>query len=114
VVAAARPATDRLNRHLINKARSRSDIDHLASPVIGGGVLVGNFQLLCLLAIFQGKQQPVDWAKLAWPYISSSGQKITKEGKIIESANDSLAELTAQARTFAEKQLPILQALLIA
>lgn len=114
VIAAAKPATDRLNRHLINKARSRSEINHLASPVIGGGVLVGNFQQLCLLAIFQGKQQPADWAALAWQYISGSGQKIMKEGRVIESGEDSLTELTVQARTFAEKQLPILKALRIA
>jgi len=34
-----------------------------------------------------------------------------KEGNTLESAEDNLAELTAQASTFAEKQLPLLKAL---
>lgn len=114
IVAAAKPSTDRLNRHLLNKARFQSQANHLASPVIGGGYMVDNFQQLCLLAIQEGKPQPADWALLAWQHISASGQKIIKEGKVIESAEESLAELTAQAHTFAAKQLPILKALQIA
>jgi hypothetical protein len=36
-----------------------------------------------------------------------------KEGNTLESAKDNLAELTAQAQTFADKQLPILRALMV-
>jgi hypothetical protein len=39
------------------------------------------------------------------------GQRILKEGKALETAEENLAELTAQADTFAEKQLAILKAL---
>ena len=39
------------------------------------------------------------------------GQRIQKEGKVIESPEDNLVELTAQAKTFVDKQLPILKAL---
>jgi hypothetical protein len=38
---------------------------------------------------------------------------LVKEGKAMESAEDNLAELTSQAQTFADKQLPILKALQI-
>jgi len=37
-----------------------------------------------------------------------------KEGKALETAAENLAELTAQAQTFAENQLPIFTALQIA
>lgn len=40
--------------------------------------------------------------------------KIMKEGKALETAEENLAELTAQAVVFAEKQLPVLKALQIA
>ena len=37
-----------------------------------------------------------------------------KDGKAMETAEEHLAELTTQAQTFADKQLPILKALGIA
>jgi len=46
--------------------------------------------------------------------LNQQGQSIVKEGKKLETAEENLAELTAQATTFAEKQLPILKALGIA
>jgi hypothetical protein len=39
---------------------------------------------------------------------------LVKEGSTLESAEDNIAELTTQAQTFADKQLPILKALQIA
>ena len=46
--------------------------------------------------------------------LAAQGQKILKEGEPLDSAEENLAELTAQAQTFADKQLPILKALGIA
>jgi len=106
--------TDKLNTHLINKARDSSDIGYLASPVTGGGITVGRFQQLFLLALTQGKKQPAEWAQFAWSILAAQGRRLIKEGKTVESAEENLAELTSQAQTFAEKQLPILKALQIA
>ncbi|WP_333873182.1 class I SAM-dependent methyltransferase [Methylobacter sp.] len=114
VISKAKKQTDKLNIYLIDKARGSSDIGFLASPVTGGGVAVGRFQQLFLLAIRQGRKQPIEWAQLVWQILASQGQKIIKEGKALESPEDNLAELTEQAQIFAEKQLPILKALQIA
>jgi len=46
------------------KARSSNDITYLASPVTGGGMTVGRFQQLFVLALQQGKKKPEDWATL--------------------------------------------------
>ena len=113
VIAKAKKHTDRLNAHLINKSRSSGDIIHLASPVTGGGVAVGRFQQLFLLAASHGKRQPAEWAALVWQLLSSQGQKIVKDGKPLESGEENLAELTSQAEEFAAKQLPIMKALQI-
>lgn len=59
----------------------------------------------------QGKKQPTDWAQQAWQVLAGQGQKLVKEGKALESSEENLAELTSQAQAFAEKQLPILEAL---
>jgi hypothetical protein len=42
------------------------------------------------------------------------GQSILKDGKALATAEENLAELTAQAAAFGEKHLPILKALQIA
>lgn len=114
VTLKARKHTDRLNRHLMDKARSSGDINHLASPVTGGGVTVNRFHQLFLLGREQGGKKPEDWARFAWQLLASQGQKLLKEGKPLDTADENLAELTAQAIEFADKRLPILNALQIA
>jgi SAM-dependent methyltransferase len=104
-------ATDKLNLHLMNKARSSSDIIYLASPVTGGAVGVNRFPQLFLLSINQGKKQPADWAGFAWQVLAAQGQKIIKDGSTLATSEENLAELLSQANIFAEKQLPILKAL---
>jgi hypothetical protein len=41
----------------------------------------------------------------------TQGQRIIKEGKTLESDEDNLAEITAQARAFEAKRLPLLRRL---
>lgn len=114
LIPKARKRTDKLNAHLIDKARGSNDITFLASPVTGGGIAVGRFQQLFLLAISQGKKQPTDWAQMVWQILQAQSQKIVKEGKTLETPEENIVELTSQAQTFADKQLPILKALQIA
>lgn len=114
VIGKAKKHTEKLNAHLINKARGSSDISYLASPVTGGGVMVNRFQQLFLVAIRQGKKLPAEWALFVWDILSAQGQRIVKEGKTLETTEDNLAELANQAQTFADRQLPVLKALGIA
>jgi SAM-dependent methyltransferase len=113
VTTKAKKHTDKLNTHLMVKARSHNDMTFLASPVTGGGVAVGRFHQLFALAIQQGKKKPEDWAAFVAQILASQGQKIVKEGKPLETPEQQLAELTSQAHEFANKQLPILKALQI-
>lgn len=91
----AKKHTDKLNAFLMNKARSSGDTGYLASPVTGGGIATGRFQQLFLLTKSQGKKQPSDWARFAWQVLNQQGQRIVKEGKTLEAAEENLAELTA-------------------
>ena len=113
-ITKARKQTDKLNAHLCHKARGSNELNYLASPVTGGGYTVNRFQQLFLISLAQGKKQPADWAQYAWQVLAAQGQKLLKEGKTLETAEENLAELTAQAQTFADKMLPILKALQIA
>lgn len=100
-----------LNRHLCERARWGGEVVHLASPVTGGGVAVSRFAQLFLLARALGRRQPQGWAQYAWQVLSAQGQRLMKDGKALESAEDSLAELGARAQAFAAQELPVLQAL---
>lgn len=113
VIPKARKHTDKLNMHLMQRARSSGDISYLASPVTGGGYTIARFPQLFVLAMTQGKKQPNEWAQHAWSILAAQGQKILKAGATLETAEENLAELTEQAHTFAAKQLPILKALQI-
>lgn len=107
----ARLQTAKLNHHIVQKAKTNGDINHLASPLTGGGILADRFHQLFILAITTGQKQPDEWATFVWNLFASQGQKVVKEGKILESPDENLAEINAHAKAFAEKRLPILKAL---
>jgi len=113
-VSRVRKQTEKLNAFICDRARGSGDLVHLASPVTGGGFPVGRFQQMFLLARSQGKKLPAEWAQYAWQVIAAQGQRMRKEGKTLESADENIAELTTLAQTFADKQLPILKVLGIA
>ena len=96
------------------KARGSGDIAYLSSPVTGGGVSVGRFQQMFLMAMRQGKAQPADWAEFVWQQLDSQDHKIVKDGQRLETAEENLAELTTQAADFANERLHVLKALQIA
>ncbi|MDO8786801.1 MAG: class I SAM-dependent methyltransferase [Sulfuritalea sp.] len=109
-----RSSCDKLNAHLISKSRGSKDISYLASPVTGGGIAVGRFPQLFLLAMSEGKKLPADLAAFAWQVLSLQSERILKDSKPMETAEENLAELTTQAKDFVAKQLPIFKALQIA
>lgn len=112
-ISRAKKQTDKLNQFLLKKSASSGDIACLASPVTGGGVAIGRFQQLFLLAISKGKKNADECAQFAWQILAGQGQKIIKQGKTLETDHDNIQELKEQAEKFLEKQLPILRVLQI-
>jgi hypothetical protein len=78
VISKVKKTSRALNTHLLNSARSSSDITYLASPVTGGGITVGRFEQVFALAVTQGKKQPAEWAKAVWQVLQVQGQKLVK------------------------------------
>lgn len=107
-------ATKAFNRAVLLRAQDNGNLQFLASPVTGGGVVVPRFHQLFLLALSEGKKQPQEWAQFAWDVLNRQGERITKEGNVLQSAEENLKELNEQAASFAEKRLPVLRALQIA
>jgi SAM-dependent methyltransferase len=100
-----------LNLALCKRAILSAEIEVLASPVTGGGITVGRFQKLFLLAIKGGKKAPAEWAQYVWQILAEQGQRIIREGRQMETAEENLAELERQASEFSDRHLMILRAL---
>ena len=113
-VSQAAKTANAFNLQVMQMARGNDDIHELASPVTGGGFSANRFIQLFLLARQQGQKTPRQWAEFAWRHIKEYGQSILKEGKALQGEEENLAELTALAEQFEQKQLPLYKALQIA
>jgi hypothetical protein len=112
--AAARPRTQALNRHLLERAGYAVQQAILASPVSGGGVVLPHLQQLFLLAYLNGQRTPAAWAAAAWPTLRALGQAMLRDGAPLATAAENLAELGRAAELFGHEVLPLMQALGIA
>lgn len=100
-----------LSQHLIARSRSTGDVQHLPSAVTGGGVAVSRFDQLFLLHRAKGKKTPQSWAEDAWQDIKRQGQRLVKDGAVLEDDTANLTELTSQAVAMAERRLSIYRTL---
>ncbi len=75
--------------------------------------LLAFFQLF-LLARSQGRNSADELAQFAWDLLAAQGQRMLKDGKPLETPEENLAELAAQAREFIDQRLPAFQALQLA
>lgn len=103
-------STAAFNRAVMERARFSGDLSSLASPVTGGGIGVPRFEQLFLLAA----ERRVDPAEFAWQTLSAQGQRLVKEGKTLETAEDNLSELQTRAAAFSNHSRPLLEQLGIA
>ena len=110
-ITEAKPGSNRLNRHLMQAAAQGHDVNYLASPVTGGGMVVPRFHQLFLASASQGKKKPQEWARDAWAQLAAQDQRLVKDGKRLETPEENLAALTVQAQEFGEKRLTLLRAL---
>jgi SAM-dependent methyltransferase len=106
----AGPAVLRLNEHIASLAQSSDNIGFLANPATGGGIPVERFEQLFLLARSQGLFKPEEWGSFAWDLLSLQGQPVYKDGEVLATPQECLAELQSQAAAFAAKRLPIFKA----
>jgi hypothetical protein len=114
VIAKAKKNTAKLNSEILRKSRNNSEVEFLASPVLGAGVSVPRFHQLFLLAREQGKKLPREWAQFAATILEVQKERIIKDGKQLQNEAENLAELEIQADKFSELLLPIHRAVGIA
>jgi len=90
-----------------------SDTNMLASPVTGGGIAATRIMQNFLLGQRQGWKTPQELSQFVMQLLDAQGQKLVREGKTVESADETMAVLMPQATGFLDEQFPILKALQI-
>lgn len=106
----ARTRTLALNKAIVQRSLSSPDIVHLASPVIGGGVVAPRFHQMFWLSKQNGGRTVEDWAQFAWSVLRDQNQALIKDGVTLE-GDANLVELRSQAGEWAARSLPVWTAL---
>lgn len=112
VIASSAPSAQALNRHLLRRSRDRLDLPLLASSVTGGAVPLDRYALLFLDALTAGQRQPPEWARHAQAIVAAGtagGAPGAPAGPTPPALT--LPEIQQQAQGFAERGLPLVQAL---
>lgn len=104
---------NKMNRKIIEKSRYSDEIQYLASPVLSGGAYVSRFEQLFLLAMGEGKKNPLELAKFVWNIIKEQGQFLIKDGETLKSDEDNVEQLTKIAEKFLANRIEIFSALKI-
>lgn len=97
----------RFNQAICKRAEDSETLRFLASPVTGGGLAMDRFEQLFLLLHGEGEDDPMIWAETVWRILSSQGQRLQHQGRVLELPEENLAVLQARATGFAVRRLPL-------
>ena len=101
----------KLNRFIMNRSQDIDEIQYLASPMTGGGFPASRINQLFLLAMENRQPDAGQLAQSAWQRLSAGNQQLVKEGKVLETEEETLSELRQRASNFLNKTLPVYEAL---
>ena len=104
-----RVRTDAFNAAVLRRARVSADLTYLASP-LGGGFGLERIVLLFVLAHVERHDDP---GAFVWEILKPQGQRMTKDGAVLDSDEDNIAELRIRNEQFVNRLLPMLRGLKI-
>jgi SAM-dependent methyltransferase len=107
-IAVAKDRCRRLNAHLAARARTSGEVRFLASPVTGAGLRVPRLEQLFLAARAGGAKGPEAWAAEVDAVFAAQDLAVLKDGRPIEDAAATRAELVRLAEAFQAERLPLL------
>ena len=102
-----------LNKFICKRAEISDEVGFLASPVLGGGYPVNRFDRIFLSAMFDGNKTIDDIANFSWEITLSQGQRLIRENKIVESAEENISMFKNMVKDFFDNRLPIVKSLQI-
>jgi SAM-dependent methyltransferase len=101
-------STDQFNRAIMELACHSNDYNFLASPITCGGVQVDRFDQLFLFAAHKNEADPVTFV---WNHLLANNQRMIRDGKLMQAAEENIAELTERFKIFASKRVSLLKLL---
>lgn len=104
-------STTLFNKAVLKQSIYSDKLKVLASPVTGGGVSVGRLPRLLLLAHMEKKENQTEFV---WGIMKNQTQKLSKEGKVLETEAENISFLREKNDNFIKEILPVLQRLGIA
>ncbi len=106
-------AAQALNATLLEAARHDESMQFLAAPAIGSGVYVANAEQLVLLAMKHlGTSDDVGaLARFVWPIFKAQNRRMKKDGSVLESEAENVAELERRIAEFVRERYPVLRKL---
>ncbi len=111
IVNKVKSETTRLNNHIIERSVGQSDINYLVSPLTSTAIAVDRIEQLFLRAFKEGYNQPQDWVSYVWKILKNQGHSIVKDGKSVESEEESLEVLQELTTKFDKERLSLFKGL---
>lgn len=102
----------RLNIHLLEKSPGQQEINHLASPITGGGVHYSYIERLFLLAYIKGVERDGQVA-FVWQILKSSNQSLIKDEKILQGDDENISEIERLCDEFFETRFDVAKKLMV-
>jgi SAM-dependent methyltransferase len=104
----------RFNHAVMEMARVSDTVQNFASPLLGGGVQQSRVEQLYLLATESKVADKLDdVGAFVWEIISTQGQRMMKDGKVMETPEENIARLNELYREYLASSLPLLRSLKI-
>lgn len=99
------------NRLVLERAVSGPHLTHMASPVVGGGILTPRSAQLFLRAWSAGAHSTETIAASVWEVFETTGERAARNGHDLVTRQANLAALGAMARRFIDQTVPLYRAL---
>jgi SAM-dependent methyltransferase len=100
--------TRAFNSVVLERAQYSADLQALASPVTGGGIMVDRIAQL-FIGAHQKKQ--ADVVKYVWGILKSQSQRLQKDGVILQTDDENIEEIAKRYSEFSRMRLPVFQKL---
>jgi SAM-dependent methyltransferase len=92
-----------LNREICRRAEHRAGLIFLASPVTGGGVHASRIEQLFLASWAKGSRDVGQLAREVWDLFKAQGNRLFREGKVVQDEAENLKMLNESATTFVDQ-----------
>lgn len=108
-IQAAQAACRQINQRILEQSRSRNVIPYLACAKFGGALAVEKLEQLFIYAINQGQAglNAEDICRKVMPYFYPFGNRMIKNGNIIEPEQENWTAMLEKANYFLKEKLPL-------